>query len=62
MAMFERVHMPAFAGAAGWLNSEPPGPAELRGRVVLVNFWPLTSINAMSTDARNQPQPFAARW
>jgi hypothetical protein len=29
--------MPAFAGATGWLNSEPLGPAELRGRVVLVN-------------------------
>ena len=37
MALFERIHMPAFAGATGWLNSEPLGPAELRGRVVLVN-------------------------
>jgi thiol-disulfide isomerase/thioredoxin len=45
MAVFERVHMPAFAGATGWLNSEPLGPAELRGHVVLVNFWTLTCIN-----------------
>ncbi len=37
--------MPAFDGATGWLNSEPLGPAELRGRVVLVNFWTLTCIN-----------------
>jgi hypothetical protein len=29
--------MPSFAGATGWLNSESPGPAELRGHVVLVN-------------------------
>jgi hypothetical protein len=39
MALFERVHMPSFAGATEWLNSEPLGPAELEGHVVLVNFW-----------------------
>jgi thiol-disulfide isomerase/thioredoxin len=43
--MFERLHMPPFAGAAEWLNSEPLGPADLRGHVVLVNFWTLTCIN-----------------
>ena len=32
MALFERVHLRSFAGATGWLNSEPLGPAELRGR------------------------------
>jgi len=37
--------MPPLAGAAEWLNSEPLGPAELRGYVVLVNFWTLTCIN-----------------
>jgi hypothetical protein len=31
--------MPWFDGAAEWLNSGPPGPAELPGHVVLVNFW-----------------------
>jgi hypothetical protein len=45
MTLFERVHMPSFAGAAGWLNSEPLGPAELRGHVVLVNFCTWTCIN-----------------
>ena len=45
MALFERAHMPAFAGATEWLNSEPLGPAELRGRVVLVNFWTWTCID-----------------
>ena len=38
MALFERVHLPSFAGATEWLNSEPLGPAELEGHVVLVNF------------------------
>ncbi|MFE9692457.1 hypothetical protein [Micromonospora sp. NPDC005806] len=31
--------MPSLAGAAEWLNSEPLGPAELRGHAVLVDFW-----------------------
>ncbi len=43
--MAEQLHMPPFAGAAWWLNSEPLGPAELHGHVVLVNFWTLTCIN-----------------
>jgi thiol-disulfide isomerase/thioredoxin len=45
MAVFERLHMPSLGGAAEWLNSEPLGPAELRGHVVLVDFWTLTCIN-----------------
>jgi thiol-disulfide isomerase/thioredoxin len=56
MALFERVHMPAFAGATGWLNSEPLGPAELRGRVVLVNFWTLTCINWL------RQEPYVRAW
>ncbi len=43
--MFERLQMPPFVGAAEWLGSEPRGAAELRGHVVLVNFWTLTCIN-----------------
>jgi thiol-disulfide isomerase/thioredoxin len=42
---FERLHMPSLGGATEWLNSEPLGPAELRGHVVVVNFWTLTCIN-----------------
>jgi thiol-disulfide isomerase/thioredoxin len=45
MTVFERLHVPEVGGATGWLNSEPLGPAELRGHVVLVNFWTLTCIN-----------------
>src|SRR5215216_4681264 len=37
--------MPSLDGATEWLNSEPLGPAGLRGQVVLVNFWTLTCIN-----------------
>ena len=43
--MFTRQHMPSLDGATGWVNSEPLGPADLRGHVVLVNFWTLTCIN-----------------
>jgi hypothetical protein len=28
--------MPALDGASGWLNTEPPGPADLRGHAILV--------------------------
>src|SRR5215212_8009262 len=45
MSVVARVHMPALDGATEWLNSKPLGPAELRGHVVLVNFWTLTCIN-----------------
>jgi hypothetical protein len=29
--VFAHVHMPSLGGAIEWLNSEPLGPAELRG-------------------------------
>jgi len=45
MTVFEHLHMPSLGGATEWLNSEPLGPVELRGHVVLVNFWTLTCIN-----------------
>ncbi|MFL5749557.1 MAG: redoxin family protein [Chloroflexota bacterium] len=38
-----------FAGATGWLNSEPLTPEELRGRVVLVDFWTYTCVNWLRT-------------
>jgi hypothetical protein len=36
------VHIPSLGGATEWLDTEPVGPAELRGRVVLVNSWTWT--------------------
>jgi len=38
-----------FDGANGWLNSPRPGAAELRGKVVLVDFWTYTCINWLRT-------------
>ena len=37
--------LPAFDGATAWLNSEPLTPADVLGRVVLVNFGTYTCIN-----------------
>jgi thiol-disulfide isomerase/thioredoxin len=54
--MSERLHMPPFAGAAEWFNSEPLGTAELRGHVVLVNFWTLTCINWL------RQEPYVRAW
>ncbi|SCE99331.1 redoxin domain-containing protein [Micromonospora chokoriensis] len=50
------VHLPPFTGAAGWLNTEPLGPDDLRGRVVLVNFWTLTCINWL------RQEPYVRAW
>jgi thiol-disulfide isomerase/thioredoxin len=41
--------LPGFEGAAGWLNSPPLTPEELRGKVVLVDFWTYTCINWLRT-------------
>jgi thiol-disulfide isomerase/thioredoxin len=41
--------LPGFDGAVGWLNSEPLTPADLRGNVVLVDFWTYTCINWLRT-------------
>ena len=37
--------LPALAGATGWLNSPPLTAADLRGKVVLADFWTYTCIN-----------------
>jgi thiol-disulfide isomerase/thioredoxin len=56
MSLFERPHIPPLDGATGWLNSEPLGPAELLGHVVVVNFWTLTCINWLRTE------PYVRAW
>ena len=41
--------IPGFSGGAQWLNSAPLTPAQLRGKVVLVDFWEYTCINCLRT-------------
>ena len=54
--MLSKLHMPSLGGATEWLNSEPLGPAQLRGRVVLVDFWTFTCINWLRT------APYVRAW
>ena len=42
-------HLPGFDGATGWLRSPPLTTDELRGKVVLVDFWTYTCINWLRT-------------
>jgi len=48
--------MPSLAGARGWLNSPPLTEADLRGNVVLVQFWTYTCINWLRT------LPYVRAW
>ncbi|MGR6964416.1 redoxin domain-containing protein [Geodermatophilus sp. URMC 61] len=58
MSVFERVrlHMPSLGGATGWINSEPLEPDDLRGHVVLVDFWTFTCINWL------RQEPYVRAW
>jgi len=47
---------PRLAGANAWLNTPPLGDAELRGKVVLVDFWTYTCINWLRT------LPYVRAW
>jgi thiol-disulfide isomerase/thioredoxin len=42
-------HLPGFDGATRWLNSPPLRAEDLRGKVVLVDFWTYTCINWLRT-------------
>jgi thiol-disulfide isomerase/thioredoxin len=56
MTVFADVHLPSLGGSTAWLNSQPLGPAELRGHVVLVNFWTWTCINWL------RQEPYVRAW
>jgi thiol-disulfide isomerase/thioredoxin len=45
-----------FDGGIGWINSKPLTPEELRGKVVLVDFWEYTCINCLRT------LPYLREW
>jgi cytochrome c biogenesis protein CcdA/thiol-disulfide isomerase/thioredoxin len=47
---------PEFAGISKWLNSSPLTMAELKGKVVLVDFWTYTCINCIRT------LPYVTSW
>jgi cytochrome c biogenesis protein CcdA/thiol-disulfide isomerase/thioredoxin len=48
--------MPSLSGATGWLNSAPLTPQELRGKVVLVDFWTYSCINCL------RALPYVEAW
>ena len=47
---------PEFEGVSLWLNSQPVTLAELRGKVVLIDFWTYSCINCLRT------LPYLDRW
>jgi len=47
---------PSFAGATQWLNSRPLAADDLRGSVVLVEFWTYTCVNWLRT------LPYVRAW
>ncbi len=47
---------PSLSGATEWLNSPSLTPAELRGKVVLIDFWTYTCINWLRT------LPYVQAW
>ena len=52
MSLLHRLvesRLPGFDGAAGWLNSAPLAAEDVRGKVILVDFWTYTCINWLRT-------------
>jgi cytochrome c biogenesis protein CcdA/thiol-disulfide isomerase/thioredoxin len=47
---------PGFDGAVEWLNSKPRAASDLRGKVVLVDFWTYSCINCIRT------VPYVRAW
>ncbi|MCH8282065.1 MAG: redoxin domain-containing protein [Chloroflexi bacterium] len=47
---------PEFQGIANWINSERLTMEELRGKVVLIDFWTYTCVNCIRT------MPYLKRW
>jgi len=48
--------MPSLSGATSWLNSPALSPEDLRGKVVLVDFWTYSCINCL------RALPFVKTW
>src|SRR5271170_3367296 len=46
----------ALLSSRQWLNTQPLRAEDLRGKVVLVNFWTYTCINSL------RPLPYVREW
>ncbi|MGC1307377.1 MAG: thioredoxin family protein [Phormidesmis sp.] len=55
-ALPAQMPLPAFQGISQWLNSEPLTVADLKGSVVLIQFWTFACINCQRT------LPYITRW
>lgn len=55
-SMVQQTPLPSFGGAVQWINSKPLTPAQLRGKVVLVDFWTYTCVNWRRT------LPYVRAW
>jgi thiol-disulfide isomerase/thioredoxin len=56
VALASEGNLPSFDGATVWLNSTPLTPSDLRGKVVLVQFWTYTCVNWLRT------LPYVRAW
>jgi thiol-disulfide isomerase/thioredoxin len=56
VSLFSEGSLPPLNGATGWLNSQPLKSEELRGKVVLIDFWTYTCINWRRT------LPYVRAW
>jgi cytochrome c biogenesis protein CcdA/thiol-disulfide isomerase/thioredoxin len=48
--------LPALLGGSAWINSQPLRPADLQGKVVLIDFWTRDCINCQHT------LPYVRAW
>jgi thiol-disulfide isomerase/thioredoxin len=48
--------LPSLRGASGWLNSQPLTANDLRGKVILIDFWTYTCVNWART------LPYVRAW
>lgn len=56
LVLADRGAAPEFSGISTWLNSPPLTMKDLRGKVVLVDFWTYSCINCLRT------LPHLIRW